>query len=60
MLEAFFDEGSDSFGAGGEAVCPAEVVDLLEEFSGHRDDDARGFVAFRGHGADFCTGANMA
>ena len=49
-LEAFFDQLSDGFGAGWDAVLPSVVVDLLQEPGGYGDDDAGiGLLGFAGH-----------
>jgi hypothetical protein len=49
--EACFDELADCCGAGREAIGPAVVVDLFDEFRRHGDGDALGLKAFSGHGA---------
>jgi hypothetical protein len=54
------EEEADSFGAGGDAVCPSVFVDTVDEFRGHGDDDAFRFFGFAGHGLDLCIGANLA
>jgi hypothetical protein len=59
-LEASFDELADGFGAGREAVCPSEFVDLVDEFLWHGEDEAFGFFGFAGHGLDLCLGGNLA
>jgi hypothetical protein len=59
-FEAGFDELADGFGAGWEAIGPSVIVDLVDEFFWHGDDEAFGFFGFAGHGLDLCIGGNMA
>ena len=47
--QAFLDELSDGFGAGGEAIGPSVVVDLGDEFGGHGDSDPFRLLAFFDH-----------
>jgi hypothetical protein len=49
-FEAFFDQLADGFGAGGDAVGPSIVVDLLQQPGGYGEDDAGvGLLGFGGH-----------
>ena len=50
--QARFDQLSDRLGAAWDAVLVAEVVDPLEEFSAHGNDDARRGLVFGWHGGN--------